>query len=211
MSFLSEVHLDDKFGPFVAFQEALGFVPNLLRAQTLLPRVIEAQAKLESAVGLQEGAISRVQKERILLIVAAERQDTYCVAVGNRVLSSFGVSDHQIDDLLNKYGHENLSAADLACLQFCLKLSRHAPSIHSEDIQALRAYGFEDKSILETVFVTALAAYRGTLSVGLGPEPDFGPRKITSRRVDPPRGVACHALLRVYRKLTELCWTSLSN
>ena len=195
MSFLGEVHLDHKFGPFVAFQEALGFVPNLFQAQTLLPRVIEAQAKLESAVRLQEGAIPRVQKERILLIVAAERQDTYCVAAGNRVLSSFGVSDHQIDDLLNKYGHENLSAADLACLQFCLKLSRHAPSVHSEDIQALRAYGFEDKSILETVFVTALAAYRGTLSVGLGPEPDFGPRKITSRRVDPPLGVACHALL----------------
>jgi RNA polymerase sigma-70 factor (ECF subfamily) len=195
MSFLSEVHLDDKFGPFVAFQEALGFVPNLLRAQTLLPRVIEAQAKLESALRLQEGAISRVQKERILLIVAAERQDTYCVAAGNRVLSSFGVSDQQIDDLLNKHGHENLSAADLACLQFCLKLSRHAPSVHSEDIQALRAYGFEDKSILETVFATALAAYRGTLSVGLGPEPDFGTRKTTSRRVDPPRGVACHAPL----------------
>ena len=195
MSFLSEFHLDDKFGPFVAFQEALGLVPNLLRAQTLLPRVIEAQAELESAGRLQEGAISRIQKERILLIVAADRQDTYCVASGNGVLSSFGVSDRQIDDLLNKCGGESLSAADLACLQFCLKLSRHAPSVHSEDIQALRASGFEDKSILEIVFVTALAVYRGTLSVGLGPEPDFGPRKITSRRVDPPRGVALHALL----------------
>src|SRR5258706_9411553 len=189
------VRVDDKFGPFVAFQEALGFVPNLLRAQTLLPRVIEAQAALESAGRLQEGAISRIQKERILLIVAADRQDTYCVAAGNRVLSSFGVSDRQIDDLLNKCGRESLSAADLACLQFCLKLSRHAPSVHSEDIQALRAYGFEDKSILEIVFVTAMAVYRGTLSVGLGPEPDFGPRKITSRRVDPPRGVAFHALV----------------
>ena len=195
MSFLNEFHLDDKFGPFVAFQEALGFVPNLLRAQTLLPRVIEAQAELESAGRLQEGAISRIQKERILLIVAADRQDTYCVAAGNRVLSSLGVSDRQIDDLLNKSRCENVSAADLACLQFCLKLSRHAPSVHSEDIQSLRAHGFEDKSILEIVFVTALAVYHGTLSVGLGPEPDFRPRKITSRRVDPPRGVAFHALL----------------
>jgi len=195
MSFLSEFHLGDKFGPFVAFQDALGFVPNLLRAQTLLPRVIEAQAALESAGRLQEGAISRIQKERILLIVAADRQDTYCVAAGNRVLSSFGVSDRQIDDLLNECGRESLSAADLACLQFCLKLSRHAPSVHSDDIQALRAYGFEDKSILEIVFVTALAVYRGTLSVGLGPEPELGPRKITSRRVDPPRSVALHALL----------------
>jgi len=93
MSFLRAVQLDDKFSPFVAFRESLGFVPNLLRAQTVLPRVIEAHTKLESAARLREGAISRIQKERILLIVAADRQDTYCVAAGNRVLSSFGVSD----------------------------------------------------------------------------------------------------------------------
>ena len=111
MSFLSEVRLDDKFGPFVAFQEALGFIPNLLRAQTLLPRVIEAQAKLESAVRLQDGAISRVQKERILLGVAADRQDAYCVVVDSKVLASLGVSDSQIDDFLNDYRHADLSAA----------------------------------------------------------------------------------------------------
>ena len=69
MSFLRAVRLDDKFGPFVEFQETLGFVPNLLHAQALLPRVIEAQTKLESAVRLREGAISRIQKERILLSV----------------------------------------------------------------------------------------------------------------------------------------------
>ena len=189
MSFLRVAQLDDNFGPFVVFRNALGFVPNLLRAQTLLPRAIEAQTKLENAVRLREGAISRLQKERILLSVAADRQDTYCVAASSRVLSSFGVLDRQIDDLLNKHGHENLSAADQACLQFCLKLSGDAPSVHSEDIEALRAYGLEFESILEIVFVTALAAYRSTLSVGLGPEPDFGPRKITSRRVDPSRGV----------------------
>ena len=127
MSFLSEVQQDDIFGPFVAFQEALGFIPNLLHAQTLLPRVIEAQAKLESAVRLQEGAISRVQKERILLCIAADRQDTYCVAVDSKVLSSLGVSDSQIDDLLNDYRNADLSAPELASLQFCLKLAVTLP------------------------------------------------------------------------------------
>jgi hypothetical protein len=90
MSFLNEVGLGDNFGPFVAFQEAFGFIPNLLHAQTLLPRVIEAQAKLENAVRLREGAISRIQKERILLSIAADRQDTYCMAVDSKVLSSLG-------------------------------------------------------------------------------------------------------------------------
>ena len=178
MSFLSEVQLGDKFGPFVIFQEALGFIPNLLRAQTLLPRAIEAQAKLESAVRLREGAIPRVQKERIFLSIAGDRQDTYSVAMDSKVMSSLGVPDRQIDDLLNEYHHAGLSAPNLASLQFCLKLSRHARSVCSKDIETLRASGFNDESILEAVVMTALAVYRCTLSVGLGPAPDFGSRKI---------------------------------
>src|SRR5260370_16900030 len=112
MSFLRVVQLDDKFGPFVAFREALGFVPNLLRAQTLLPRVIEAQTKLESAVRLRAGAISRIQKERILLSVAADRQDIYCVADASKALSSLGISYGQIDNLLHKRCHQTRSPAD---------------------------------------------------------------------------------------------------
>jgi alkylhydroperoxidase family enzyme len=128
MSFLDTVQLDDEFGPFVAFQEALGFIPNLLHAQALLPRAIEAQEKLESAIRLREGAIPRLQKERILLSIAADRQDTYCIAVDSKVLSSLGVSEDQIDDLLNNYYLADLSARDLASLKFYLKLSHQAPS-----------------------------------------------------------------------------------
>ena len=195
MSFLSEARLEDRFEPFVAFQDALGFIPNLFQAQTLLPRVIEAQAMLERAVRLREGTISRNQKERILLSIAADRQDTYCMALDSRVLSSLGSSDGQIDDLLNDYRNADLSSADVASLQFCLKLSRHAPSLCWEDIEALRTFGFADDSIFEVVVVTALAVYRCVLSMGLGPEPDFGPRKLRSTRIDRPRSQAPHGLL----------------
>ena len=187
MSFLREVRLEEKFGPFAAFQEALGFIPNLLYAQTLLPRLIEAQAKLEGAVRFQEGAISRVQKERILFRIAVDRHDTYCVALDSKVLSSLGVTESQIDSLLSDYRNADLSATDLACLQFCLKLARHAPSVSSEDIEALRTCGFNDEAIFEAVVATALAVYRCTLSVGLGPEPDFGGRKLSATRIVPPR------------------------
>ncbi len=194
MSFLREVRLEEKFGPFAAFREALGFIPNLLYAQTLLPRLIEAQAKLESAVRFQEGAISQVQKERILFSIAADRHDTYCVALDSKVLSSLGMSEGQIDDLLNDH-HADLSAPDLTSLQFCLKLSRYAPSMCSEDVEALRECGLEDESILEAVVVTALAVYRCTLSLGLGPVPDFGPQKPAPMRIDPPRDVALHCFV----------------
>src|ERR1700722_20097281 len=183
MSFFSEVRLEDEFGAFVTFQEALGFVPNLVRAQTLLPRVVEAQAKLERAVRLQEGAIPRIQKERILLSIAADRHDAYCVALDAKVLSSLGVSDSEIHDLLNDSPQADLSASDLTLLQFCLKLSRYAPSVRSKDIETLRACGLDDESILEAVVVTALAIYRCTLSVGLGPQADFGPLKFASTKI----------------------------
>lgn len=178
MSFLREVQLESKFGPFVVFEESIGFIPNLLRAQTHLPRVIEAQASLESAVRLKKGAIPRIQKERILLSVASSRNDTYCVTVDSKVLSSLGVSEGQIDELLNDYRGAGLSAAEVAMLDFCLKLSRCAPSVDSEDIDRLRTHGFEDESIIEAVATTGLAVYRCTLSVGLAPEPNFEPRKL---------------------------------
>lgn len=195
MGFLSEVRLEDKFGPFVTFQEALGFVPNLLHAQTLLPRVVEAQAKLECAVRLQERAIPRIQKERILLSIAADRHDAYCVALDSKVLSSLGVSDSQVDDLLNDCQHADLEAPERTLLQYCLKLSRYAPSVCSEDIEALRACGFGNESILEAVVVTAFAIYRSTLSVGLGPEPDFGSRKLASTKIYSPQERALPRLL----------------
>jgi hypothetical protein len=37
MSFLREVQLEEEFGPSVVFREVLGFLPNLIRAQSLLP------------------------------------------------------------------------------------------------------------------------------------------------------------------------------
>ncbi len=48
----------------------------------------------------------------------------------------------------------------------------------------------------ETVVVTALAVYHCTLSVGLGPEPDFRPRKLASNRTDPHHAeMVSHSLL----------------
>jgi hypothetical protein len=55
------------------------------------------EVRLEDEFGpLEEGGISRVQKGRILLSVAATRHDTYCVALDSDALASLGTSDSQI-------------------------------------------------------------------------------------------------------------------
>src|ERR1700752_4650102 len=108
MSFGGEARLEQEYDPFVVFREAFGFIPNLLRAQTALPRVIAAHAKLEEAVCLHDGAISRVHKEQILLCIAADRRDNYCVTLDTELLTSLGVPESHIDSLLKDYEHADL-------------------------------------------------------------------------------------------------------
>lgn len=178
MSFRGEVGLEQEFDPFAVFREAFGFIPNLLRAQSASPRVIEAHAKLEEAVCFRDGAISRIHRERILLSIAADRRDNYWVALDTELLISLGVPEDHIDNLLNDHKHAGLLAPDLALLEFCLKLSRDSSSVGPEDLEALRARGFGDEAILEAVALAALAVYRCTLSVALRPEPDVKPRNV---------------------------------
>jgi RNA polymerase sigma-70 factor (ECF subfamily) len=186
MGFLREAQLDNDFGAFVVCQKNLGFIPNLLRAQSLLPRVIEAQAILENAVCVQDGGISRVQKRRMLLSLAAARHEPYCMALDSNMLASLGVSKSQVDDLLSNHASAELSTADNCLLEFCRKLSTDALGVNSEDIEVLRDCGFGDESIIEAVAATALAVYRCTLSVGLAPEPDFGQRELASKVIADP-------------------------
>ena len=181
MSLEGEARLKQTSDPFDVFREAFGFIPNLLRAQAALPRLVAAHAKLEEAVCLRDGAISRVHKEQILLRIAADRLDNYCVALDAELLTSLGVPKSHIDNLLKDYEHADLLAADLALLDFCLKLSRDSSSVGPESLEALRAQGFGDEAIVEAVVLTALATYRCTLSVALGPEPDFKPRNLPTK------------------------------
>ncbi len=172
MSLLAEVELGHEFQPFAIFAEDIGLVPNLLRAQSLLPRAIEGQVILERAVRLNPGVISQAQKERILLRIAAGRQDVYCAGLARTALRSLGEPDGQIDGLLDDHRRVGLPAAEVALLDFCLKLALHSLSVSSLDIELLREQGMEDESIIEAAITTALGVYRCTLSVGLHPEPD---------------------------------------
>lgn len=183
---LREANLVQESDPFAVFREALGFIPNLLRAQRRLPRLVTAHAKLEQAVSFCDGAISRIHKERILLSISADRRDTYWLALDAELLISLGATEGHIGSLLNDYEHAGLLAPELALLEFCLRLSRDSLSVSLEDVQALRAAGFRDEAIVEAVVVTALAVYRGTLSVALRPEPDFTLRNLHPKAIRRP-------------------------
>ncbi|HEX4901016.1 MAG TPA: peroxidase-related enzyme, partial [Pyrinomonadaceae bacterium] len=190
MSFLREVEVPDSFAPFVAFRESMGFVPKLFRAQTLLPRIIEAEAQIAGSILFNERKLTRTQKECILLTLAASRRNTYCVTAHYHSLRTLGLKENQIERLIGGHRGAGLPGADEALLDFALKLGRFPASLGQEDIAELRPFGFTDEGILEAVLMTALTNFLCCLSTGLGVTSDFPPLQLG---VDPGfKGPASH-------------------
>jgi hypothetical protein len=85
-SYFGEVDLRSSFQPFTVFSEQFGFVPKLFCAQTLVPRVIEAEAALISSILFTDHALARAQKECILLALAAANDNPYCSSLHYQTL-----------------------------------------------------------------------------------------------------------------------------
>jgi AhpD family alkylhydroperoxidase len=136
VSFLPEVQLDDNFGPCSAVRANLGFIPNLFRAQSLLPRAIEAGAVLESTILVKQAALSRVQKEQIFLTIAATQQNNYCVAAHWMILRSLDVPESRLTGLLSDYRRAGLPAADLVLSEKIMaKLRSHSDAPPSAKLE----------------------------------------------------------------------------
>ena len=58
-----------------------GFLPNLFRAQSTIPRAIEAEERLIDTVVVCQGRLSRGHKDAILNGVATVRGSDYCRAL----------------------------------------------------------------------------------------------------------------------------------
>src|SRR6266496_376099 len=168
----------DEFPPFAFFKEKFGFVPNIFRAQTLRPDVVEAEAQVVGTILLTDDVLSRKQKEYILLVISAANLNTYCVAVHCEMLRALGMPEEKSDQIAIDHHQADLSEADRALLDFALKLGKRPETFGSEDIDSLRRHGFADKQILEAIVMTALTDFLNTLQMGLGTTPDFAPRLI---------------------------------
>src|SRR5258708_3785375 len=167
MSYFDEVDLGSSFQPIQSVQNLFGFVPNLFRAQSLLPRVIEAEAELAAAVLLKERALSRSQKEFIALVVAAAERNSYCFIGHHQTLGSLGIPEDKLNLLARDHHQAGLSGPDTVLLDFALKLTLSAPWVSGEDITVLRDNGLTDESILEAILVIGLTGFFCTLSTGL--------------------------------------------
>jgi RNA polymerase sigma-70 factor (ECF subfamily) len=175
--YLAGPELDpERFAPFAVLREHLGFIPNFLRSQSGHPKVIDAEVEIIRLLLFAEEHLARIQKEQILLVVSAANHNTYFVAVHSEILAALGVPPEVTDRIVLEYRHADLSEANVALLDFTLKLATEPSAIALDDWNNLGVHGYADEQILEAVVITALTKFLNTVQFGVGALPDFEPR-----------------------------------
>jgi uncharacterized peroxidase-related enzyme len=70
--------------------------------------------------------------------------------------------------LRDDYTRAPVSAADRAMLDYAVKLTRYAWKVSAEDLDALRASGFDDRGILQINLIASWFNYINRVADGLG-------------------------------------------
>ena len=91
--------------------------------------------------------------------------------------------DHLVYHILRDWRQAELSEADRAMLAYAEKLTRTPGGVHAEDVEALRAAGFDERNILDVVLITAKFAFMTRLADGVGIRAD-GKFRANSARKD---------------------------
>ena len=72
--------------------------------------------------------------------------------------------------LASNYRQADLQAADLAMLDYAVKLTRSPANMIEADVSSLRAQGFDDRAIHDICAITAYYAFVNRIADGLGVE-----------------------------------------
>jgi RNA polymerase sigma-70 factor (ECF subfamily) len=164
-----------------------GLAPRIYRAQMMRSDLVDAQVRFLDGLLFKEGALSRVQKEFILLVVSAENNNAYFSALHCQTLQFLGVKSEKSQQVTIDHRAANLSESDVALLDFARKLASNPHSFTDVDVESLRKSNFNDEQILEAVLMVGLTQFLNCIQMGLGTEPDFKPRVIFPlKEVNPP-------------------------
>jgi uncharacterized peroxidase-related enzyme len=153
-------------------EQSFGFIPHFFKALGPIPAAIEAQLQFSGAV-LADGALSRIQKEQIGMVVSGINASSYCIFIHMELLQRFGVEKSLARKLTTDYENAAVDAKLKVLFRFADKLTRKPYDIDDADIETVKKAGWDDAALRETVLTVAFFNYINRVSLGLGLVTDY--------------------------------------
>ena len=176
MPFVSVVK-ENEAGPevrqrYAALRQRIGFLPNVFEALGRDLKMLDAQIALGGAT-LGDGAVPRVVKEQIGVAVSGLNTSSYCVALHMEFLRQFGIEKPIGRKLATDWPNAPVDDKVKALLRFADKLTRKPEDFEAADVEAVKAAGWDEAAIFETVMTVAFFNFVNRVSIGLGLVADF--------------------------------------
>jgi uncharacterized peroxidase-related enzyme len=147
---------DDIRQQILKVQEKAGFIPNVFAALARRPAEFRAFFAYYDALMLKENALSKAEKEMIVVATSGANNCVYCVVSHSAMLRVYSKQSLLADQIAVNHRKADLTPRQHAMLDFAMKVAMESYKISDEDFVALRGHGFNDEDVWD---IGAIAAF----------------------------------------------------
>ncbi|MDQ6618691.1 MAG: peroxidase-related enzyme [Pseudomonadota bacterium] len=156
-------------------QEKAGFVPNVFVTLAHRPDEFRAFFAYHDALMLKEGALSKAEREMIVVATSGANDCLYCVVAHGAILRVYARNPLLADQLATNYRKADITPRQRVMLDFALKVALRSAEIEAEDFETLRAHGFDDETIWDIGAIAAFFALSNRMAnmISMRPNDEF--------------------------------------
>ena len=159
----------------LAVQEKSGFVPNVFLKLARRPAEFRAFFAYYDALMLKDGALTKAEREMIVVATSALNNCLYCVVAHGAILRIYQKDTLIADQLATNYRKAALPPRQRAMLDFACKVAVSSATVDDEDHRILQAQGFDAETIWDIAAIAAFFALSNRIAnfSGMMPNDEF--------------------------------------
>ena len=159
----------------VEVQEKAGFVPNVFITLAHRPEEFRAFFAYHDALMLKEGALTKAEREMIVVATSGANDCLYCVVAHGAILRIYAKNPLLADQVAVNYRKADITPRQKAMLAFAIKVAVNSAAIEDDDFEALRRHGFEDEDIWDIGAIAAFFALSNRMAnmISMRPNDEF--------------------------------------
>jgi len=139
----------------LAVQDKAGFVPNVFLVLAHRPDEFRAFFAYHDAIMEKQSGLSKAEMEMIIVATSNANSCQYCVIAHGAILRIRAKDPLIADQVAVNYRKADITARQMAMLDFAMKVCTQAQSICDDDFDTLHGHGFSDEDIWDIAGITS--------------------------------------------------------
>ena len=166
---------DDLRTRILAVQEKVGFIPNVFLSLAHRPDEARAFFDYHDALMEKEGAVTKAEREMIVVATSSANNCLYCVVAHGAILRVRAKDPLVADQVAVNHRKADITPRQRAMLDFALKVSQSSAAVTDADFEALRLHGFTDEDAWDIGAIAAFFALSNRMAnlISMRPNDEF--------------------------------------